>query len=236
MKNQIRAIAIDDEPLALRQISTYISRTPSLELVAQCSSAEEALKVLSGKKVDAVFMDINMPGMSGIEAARHLSDGPMIVFTTAYSEYAVEGFRVNAVDYLLKPISFADFTESVHRLEERLRLKESGNAEEKYLTVKSEYKLVRLKVSDILYAESMGEYMKIWSAGEGEDVCTLVLMTVFGLLDLLPKGDFIRIHRSYIVNTAEISELKKGFVALRNGKILPVGDTYKTNVLNLLNP
>lgn len=233
----IRVIAVDDEPLALRQLEIYISKVPFLELVGVCGSALEASRLLDSREVDAMFLDINMPDLSGLDFVRLLRHRPLTVFTTAYSEYAVDGFRVDAVDYLLKPFSLKEFVASAEKLKERFDLLEayrgqSDNLQEDYIFLKADYKIIKVNVSDILYTESMSEYLKIYVAGETAP--KLVLLSMAKLLEKLPENRFVRVHRSYMVNLAHIREVGGGVVEMDNGKTIPIGDSYRRYLLEKL--
>ena len=220
----IRCLAIDDEPLALGQLVAYISKVPFLELAAQCQSALEARTFLEHDTVDAIFCDINMPDLNGMDFVKSLTAPPLVVFTTAYSEYAVEGFRVNAVDYLLKPFGLQDFQRAANRLKERLEGASSMKEEEDSLYLKTDYRVVKVSISDIRYIEGMSEYLKVWVDGEPKPIVTLLAMKK--IEERLP-GTFMRIHRSYIVNLNKIQEVNKNRVILDAKTYLPVGDLYK---------
>ena len=225
----IRCLAIDDEPLALGQLVAYISKVPFLELAAQCQSALEARTFLEHDTVDAIFCDINMPDLNGMDFVKSLTVPPLVVFTTAYSEYAVEGFRVNAVDYLLKPFGLQDFQRAANRLEERLSSLHPSPftlhpIEDDALFLKTDYRVVKVAIDDIRYIEGMSEYLKVWVEGETKPIITLLAMKK--LEERLP-AHFMRIHRSYIVNLEKIQEVNKNRVILDAQTNLPVGDLYK---------
>lgn len=219
----IRVIAIDDEPLALQQLTAYIGKVPFLELVAQCESAIEAVNVLNREPVDAIFCDINMPDLNGLDFVKSLSVPPLVVFTTAYSEYAVEGFRVNAVDYLLKPFGLQDFMRAANRIRER-KEERGERSEEDFIFVKTDYRIVKVTIADIRYVEGMSEYLKLHLDSQPKPVITLLAMK--SLEEKLPTN-FMRIHRSYIVNLDKIVEVNKNRVILDNDTNLPIGDSYK---------
>lgn len=221
----IRVIAIDDEPLALRQLEMYIAKVPFLELVAACSSANQAKPYL--EQAEAVFLDINMPDLSGMDFIKSLPHPPAVVFTTAYSEFAVEGFRVNAVDYLLKPFSFKEFETSCGKLREQLEMKAAlaGKEADAILHVKADYRTVSVDTRKIVYIESWSEYIKIHLVDE--DVPVIALYSLKNLIDQLPKGRFMRIHRSYIIALGFVAEASRTRVRLRNGVTLPVGEQYR---------
>lgn len=221
----IRVIAIDDEPLALRQLEMYIAKVPFLELVAACSSANQAKPYL--EQAEAVFLDINMPDLSGMDFIKSLPHPPAVVFTTAYSEFAVEGFRVNAVDYLLKPFSFKEFETSCGKLREQLEMKAAlaGKEADEILHVKADYRTVSVDTRKIVYIESWSEYIKIHLVDEEAPV--IALYSLKNLIDQLPKGRFMRIHRSYIIALGFVAEASRTRVRLRNGVTLPVGEQYR---------
>ena len=226
----IRCLAIDDEPLALQQLTTYIQKIPFLELAAQCQSALEARKFLEQDTVDAIFCDINMPDLNGMDFVKSLQAPPLIVFTTAYSEYAVEGFKVNAVDYLLKPFGLDDFRRAANRIKERLENVSTNtqhptpNTQPDTLFVKTDYRMVKINIPDIRYIEGMSEYLKIYLEGEEKPIITLLSMKK--IETRLPEN-FMRIHRSYIVNLHKIQEVNKNRIIMDAETYLPVGDMYK---------
>ena len=220
----IRVVAIDDEPLALRQLEMYIRKIPFLELVAACPSAATARPFV--EQADILYVDINMPDLSGMDFVRSLECPPLVVFTTAYSEYAVEGYRVHAADYLLKPFSFQEFVASALHLRGRI---EAERSRPEVLTFKMDYKTVRVEPSRIRYVESMSEYLKIWL--RDEPVPLVVLYSLKRLAEQLPEDRFLRIHRSYLVNLSEIREYSRASVTLANGPVLPVGDLYRPALL-----
>ena len=221
----IRCLAIDDEPLALQQIAAYINKVPFLELAAQCHSALEARQFLSDDRVDAIFCDINMPDLNGMDFVKSLTAPPLVVFTTAYSEYAIEGFKVNAVDYLLKPFGMQEFMRAANRLQERLSIPASAPAEtDDTLFLKTDYRIVKVDIPDIRYVEAMSEYLKVWIEGEAKPIITLLSMKK--MEERLPDN-FMRIHRSYIINLDKIQEVNKNRVIMNADTYLPIGDLYK---------
>ena len=250
----IRCLAIDDEPLALQQITAYIGKGPFLELAAQCQSAVEARAFLEHDTVDAIFCDINMPDLNGMDFVKTLVAPPLVVFTTAYAEYAVEGFKVNAVDYLLKPFGMQDFLRAANRLKDRLSAApaspgsvavSSGLASPGSVVVsgsltngqsvalqspadilflKTDYRTVKVTISDIRYVEAMSEYLKVYLRGEHKPIITLLSMKK--MEERLP-ANFMRIHRSYIINLNDIQEVNKNRIILDADTYLPLGDMYK---------
>ena len=241
-------MAIDDEPLALQQIAAYIGKVPYLELAAQCQSAVEARQFLENDTVDAIFCDINMPDLNGMDFVKSLTAPPLIVFTTAYAEYAVEGFKVAAVDYLLKPFGLQDFQRAANRLRERLESATSSAnnttaspattaassasatvvsgsaADNDALFLKTEYRIVKISISDIRYVEAMSEYLKVHLKSQPKPIVTLLSMKK--MEERLP-ANFMRIHRSYIINLDAIQEVNKNRVIMDAETYLPVGDNYK---------
>lgn len=237
----MRCVAIDDEPLALRQVKSYIAKIPTLELVAACSNATEAKAVLEAEQVDLLFVDINMPDINGIDFVRGLENAPMVIFTTAYSEFAIEGFRLDAVDYLLKPFAFSEFSKAVdkaHSLFELIKLRdgkavgveseavapETDKAEEDYISVKADYKVTLVRHAEIIYLESVGEYVRLHLTN-GSTITTLFRLK--NMESLLPEKKFMRIHRSYIINLSHLTSFTRGKVYLSCGDDLPVGANYR---------
>ena len=226
----IRVVTIDDEPLALKQLALYIAKIPDMELVASCTSAAAARPFVG--QADILFVDINMPDLSGMDFVRSLEQAPLVVFTTAYSEYALEGFRVHAADYLLKPIGFQEFEASVNRLRERIGASRPAPAKVETLTFKLDYKTVRVETARFRYAESMSEYLKIWL--KDEPVPLVVLYSLKRLAEQLPADRFLRIHRSYLVNLSFVREFTRTTVTLLGGVTLPVSDHYRAALLEAL--
>ena len=226
----IRCLVIDDEPLALQQLVAYIAKVPFLELAAQCQSALEARHFLEKDTVDAIFCDINMPDLNGMDFVKSLAAPPLIVFTTAYSEYAVEGFRVNAVDYLLKPFGLQEFQRTANRLKDRFEMSDERSRDivqrstDNALFLKTDHRIVKIRISDIRYVESMSEYLKVWVEGENKPIITLLSMKK--MQERLP-GYFMRIHRSYIINLDKVQGINKNRVLMDARTALPIGDLYK---------
>lgn len=225
---KIKCIAIDDEPLALRQISSYIDKTPFLEGAALCHSAFEAIEYLANNEVDLMFVDINMPDLNGMDFVKSLTQKPQIIFTTAYSEYAIDGFQVDALDYILKPISYNVFLKSVNKAKTWFELNqkqpESVQTTQDSLFVKSEYKMVRIFLSEIKYIESSNEYIQIHLVND-EPVTTLIRLKV--MEEQLPKDRFMRVHRSFIVNLDRIKIIERNRIVFDHNVYIPVGEQYK---------
>ena len=235
----IKVLAIDDEPLALRQLTAYIRKVPFLQLVGECHSALEAREKMESDIVDAIFCDINMPDLSGMDFVRQLAAPPLIVFTTAYSEYAVEGYKVNAVDYLLKPFGMNDFLRAAMKVQEQYNLRHQDTPRESSplqddgtIFVKTDYRVVRIAIADIRYIEGMSEYLRIHLEGQKP---VITLLTMKKMEDYLPKAQFMRIHRSYIVNLQKILEVNKNRIILDKDTYLPLSDNYKDQFNDYLN-
>ena len=229
----MNCIAIDDEPLALRQLESYIRKVEFLKLVASCGSAVQAREVMQRESVDLLFCDINMPDLNGMDFVKSLGEeAPMVIFTTAYSEYAVEGFKVNAVDYLLKPFSADDLRKAAERAREkydllhRAELAPSPAAEpqDDILFFKTDYKIIRVDIPKIRYVEAWSEYIRIYVEGQKSPVVALLSMKK--LDDRLPPY-FMRIHRSYIINLKRITEVDKNVVSIDGMAQFPIGESYR---------
>jgi len=233
---KVKCIAIDDEPLALKQVANYIQQIPFLELLGQCSSAFEALEILEQQQVDLMFVDINMPDLNGLEFVKSLTQKPLLIFTTAYSEYALEGFKVDALDYLLKPFSFAEFSKSASKARTQFELlqrtPETLETNNDFLFIKSEYKLVRINYNDIQFIEGMREYVRIHLSTQ-KPVMTLLSMKA--LEAKLPENKFMRVHRSYIVNLEKITTVERFRIVFDDKKLIPVSENYKEKFQEFLN-
>ncbi len=220
----IKCIAIDDEPLALQLVAGYISKFPMLQLVNTFEDAIAGAEFLRNNTIDLLFIDINMPDITGIELVRALQNKPMVIFTTAYKNFAFEGFELEALDYLLKPIDIKRFTKAVDKAIDFYKYKQGikNETETQSLYVYSEYRMIKIKLSDIEYIESMEDYIKIYT---GAPKPILTLMPLKKVLEKLPFNDFKRIHRSYIVPIDKIRSIQNRKVQLTNIE-LPVSDTY----------
>lgn len=225
----IKCIAIDDEPLAVKKIAAYINKIPFLELVSECRNVMEAMDVMSKNDIQLLFIDINMPDISGMEFVKSLREKPFVVFTTAYSEYAVEGFEVEAVDYLLKPISFSNLLKAANKVKVLMDLKANNQKENRveainHLFVRSSYKLIRIDFQSIKYIESQHEYIKIQLLNN-ESVMTK--MSLKSIEELLPSDKFLRVHRSFIVNLSVISVVERNRIVIDGNIYIPISDQYK---------
>jgi two-component system LytT family response regulator len=216
-----KCIVVDDEPLALKQLADYVSKTPSLELIAKCNNAFEALEMFSTAHVDAIFVDINMPEMSGLELVNSLPYEMKVVFTTAYSEYAVDSYKLDAIDYLLKPISYQNFLRAANKLSKAF---EGESETDPHFFVKSEGKLVKIVLKDIEYIESLNEYVKIKLVN---DKSVVTLMSLKSLENRLSDSQFMRVHRSYIVNLSAVEVVERNRIIFSDKKSVPVSDNYR---------
>ena len=233
-------IAVDDEPLALGLVCKFIEQTPFLKLVGRYAGAVDALKAIHAQKIDLIFLDIQMPDLNGIELARVLDRGtsgkPRIIFTTAYNQFALEGYKVDALDYLLKPFNYEEFLRSAHKALAYAELvnkstipaaaapAETEHADDNYLFLKVEYQLVRIALSDILYIEGLKDYVKVWLKSQEKPI--LSLTSLKSLEEKLPAKKFMRVHRSFIVSLDKINSITRN--ALQIGKVnITVGDQYK---------
>ncbi len=225
----IRCLAIDDEPLALKQLASYLSKVPFFELVCSCQSAMEAMRVVGEQEVDVLFIDINMPDLNGLEFVRSLQNPPLVVFTTAYQEYAVEGYKVDAIDYLLKPFGMGDILRAADKVKRQYDLLHAVSLspvdEDDALFLKTEYKVVRILITDIIYIEGMSEYLRIHLLGQSKPV--VVLLSMKKMEERLMGRDFMRIHKSYIINLHHIAEINKNRVILDNQVDIPIGESYR---------
>jgi DNA-binding LytR/AlgR family response regulator len=232
----IRCIAIDDEPFALKQIGAYIEQTPFLELVALCDSAFRALEVLQDEPAELLFVDIHMPDLSGMDFVRSLDMPVRVIFTTAHSQYAVEGFRVDAVDYLLKPIDYQSFLKAVNKARTWFDLHAQQPAQlsrkEDFLFIKSAYKLVRIRLSDIKYVEGKGEYVRIHL---NNDKPQMSLLSMKSVEEQLPPDRFMRVHRSYIVNLEMITTIERNRIVFDGTVYIPVSEQYKARFQEFVN-
>ena len=225
---KLNVVAIDDEPLALKLVSDYIRKTPFLELLGSFENPMEALEFLNNHKADLIFLDIQMPGLLGTEFVRMVDTETRIIFTTAYSQYAVEGFKLEAVDYLLKPFGYEEFLESAGRAKKRIHTESAPSVtvetKDNFLFLKSEYKIRRINFDDILYVEGLKDYIKVYLKGEDKPVLSLSSLKV--MEEKLPSLNFMRVHRSYIVNLSQVNQVDRSRIVF--GKVyIPVSDQYK---------
>lgn len=232
----LRCIVVDDEPLALDLIESYVRRTPFLELVGRCSSSFQAMEVMNQHSIDLLFLDIQMPGLTGLEFSRALQSGPRVIFTTAYGQYALEGFRVDALDYLVKPFNYEEFLKAANKALTWFTMVEHGNenvVEEspKSLLVKSEYRLVRVDLDDIRYIEGLKDYVQIFLVSSNTPVVSQISLK--SLEEKLPEGKFFRVHRSFIVSIDKITTIERSRIVF--GKTyIPISDSVKEQFNTLI--
>ena len=220
----IKCIAIDDEPLALELIREYVPRFPKLQLVQTFDDGISGIEFLKKSKIDLLFIDINMPDLNGIDLVRALTNKPLIIFTTAHKKFAIDGFELEAVDYLLKPISYDRFEKAIQKVIDYSTYKSPGFHDHSgVLFVRSEYRLIKINISDIEYIESLEDYVKIHV---GREKYILTLMTLKVVLDKLPSNKFKRIHRSYIISLYHLKSILNRKAKLLSGLELPISDSY----------
>jgi len=231
---KLKCIAIDDEPLALDIVEDYINKVDFLTLTKKCFRATTAIDIIQKGEVDLIFLDIQMPGITGVQLAKSIKSIPPVIFTTAYSDYAVEGFELDAVDYLVKPFTFERFLKAVNKAYELHKLKnkkgEESQIRNEFIFVKSEYKNIKINFKDIVFIEGLSDYIKIHLTS-GKKVLSLQSLKAF--LEKLPKNDFIRIHRSYIISIDKIKSIQKNRVFIGETE-LSVGESYKEDFLKMI--
>ena len=232
----ITTIAIDDEPLALQLVTGYIERTPGLKLVGKFDNPLDAAEFLSESRVDLIFVDIQMPDLSGIEFTRLMEKGPKVIFTTAFEKYAREGYKLEIIDYLLKPFSYEEFLSAVHKVQNLLRLEQRMPARvdvnNEFLFLKSDYKIKRINFNDILYIEGLKDYVKVFIHNLLKPVLSLTSLKL--LESKLPEDKFMRVHRSFIVNLEKIETMERSRI-LFGKEYIPVSDQYKEKFQEFLN-
>ena len=226
---------VDDEPLALELLSSYVQRTPFLKLTGKYSNAVQAMKKMYDEQIDVIFLDIQMPEVSGMEFARFIEEDTRIIFTTAFSEYALDGYKVNALDYLLKPFSYSDFLAASKKALDWHEMKaaslEKKENRARGIFVRSDYKLIHILFEDILYIEGLKDYIKIFTSVESKPVLTL--MSLKSMEEELPAGKSIRVHRSFIVNRDKIGSIDKNRIIIGKQQI-PIGDTYRKSFMDTI--
>ena len=229
----LQCIAVDDEPLALHLLEDYLTRVPDIRLVAKCGDAFEAGKILRSQPIDLMFLDIQMPGLSGLQFIESLAQKPMVILVTAYEQFALEGYTLDVVDYLLKPVELDRFLKACNKAWELHQLRVSGAQAAKnpgYFFVNADYSLLKIQFEDISWIEGLRDYIKIHLKGNNRPV--VVRMSVKGVEAELPAADFIRVHKSYIVSIKDITAIRKNSVFIKDQEI-PVGDTYRDTLIRL---
>jgi len=231
----MNCIAVDDEPLALKLIEDFSKKIPFLNLIKLCKNAFEAIEIIQKEKVDLIFLDINMPDLSGISLLKNINSKPLVIFTTAYSEYAVEGFELNAIDYLVKPFYFERFFKAankafeiynLHSKKDFIQSIDNANSYE-YIFVKADYSIVKVYLADILYIEGLKDYVQIFTG----DKKILTLITMKKMEEKLPSKKFIRVHRSFIVAIDKIDLIQRNRIVINETRI-PIGNSFKDNFYN----
>ena len=238
MNNILKCIAIDDEPLALDIIGEFCSKVYYLDLIDKFTDPFRAFQILNENKVDLIFLDIRMPQISGLEFIKSLYNPPMVIFTTAYKEYALEGFEYNAVDYLVKPFAFDRFSKAVNKAFQIQKLKKptehtkDGDSDlgHRFLMVKVEYSTIRVNLEDILYIEGLKDYVKIYTSGK----LLLTKTTMKNILEKLPPNQFFRVHKSYIVAVDKIDMIENSRIVIGSQRI-PIGESFRSSFFNLIN-
>ncbi len=224
----INVIAIDDEPLALQLVTGYIDKTPGLKLIGKFDNPIDASEFLAETSADLIFIDIQMPDLSGIEFTRLLEKGPKVIFTTAFEKYALEGYKLDIVDYLLKPFSYEEFLSAVHKVQKLLQLEKkvpvNVDVNNEFLFLKSDYKIKRLNFNDILYIEGLKDYVKVYIHNVPKPILSLTSLKL--LESKLPEMRFMRVHRSFIVNLEKIDTIERSRIVFGK-EYIPVSDQYK---------
>lgn len=227
---KLRCVIIDDEPLAIDLLKSYAKQTPYLELVATFENPLDAMETLATGNIQLLYLDINMPQINGMEFSRTLSASTRVIFTTAYDQYAIEGFRLNALDYLLKPISYTEFLQASNKALEWFKLVDTNEATS--IFVKSGYRMEKIELADILYIENQKDYVKFHVEGVSEPISSL--MSMQSLDEKLPSKQFMRVHRSFIVNLNKIKTIERNCIVFGK-EYIPVSDSYKEKFMEFLN-
>jgi DNA-binding LytR/AlgR family response regulator len=232
----IKTLIIDDEPLAVEILETYVNQIPGLQLIGKCYNALDANELLQHQEIDLILVDVQMPQMTGIELIKSLSNPPKVIFTTAFPEFAIQGFELNAVDYLLKPIAFNRFLKAVNKVMNTTQANEKNKeiTNQDFIFVKADKKLVKLNYEDILFIEGLKDYVIIYT----DQARIVTLQTMKSLEEKLPEHIFIRVHRSYIVNVHKIKSIHSDDIEIivkNQSKIIPIGNNYSENINQIIN-
>jgi two-component system, LytTR family, response regulator LytT len=234
---KISCLLVDDEPLALGLLERYVLKTPFLDFKFKCNNAIEALEIINNNPIDLIFLDIQMPELTGLELSRVIEKDTRIIFTTAFNEYAIEGFKVNALDYLLKPFNYEEFLRAANKAKEWFELiKNIQKTEENnkdYIFVKSDYKQVKIPLQDVLYIEGLKDYVKIWIKDNPKAILTI--MSLKSLEKNLPPNKFMRIHRSYIVALDKIQSVERSQIIINNNIRITIAEQYKEQFKDFIN-
>ena len=232
MPRNLRCVIVDDEPIAREILISFVEKTPNLELIKSCKNATEAIDILQKETVDLFFLDINMPEITGLSLAKIINKKSKIIFTTAYRDYAVDGFNLNVVDYLLKPIAFDRFLQAVQKVFELntvIKTSEEKENNNDFIFVRADRKMIKINFDAILYIESLGDYLKIFT----KESSIITRETMGNLEAKLPVQKFIRTHRSFIISLSKISSYTNEFIEVKN-KAIPMSRSYKESVLQKL--
>ncbi|WP_159018449.1 LytR/AlgR family response regulator transcription factor [Algibacter sp. L3A6] len=239
----MKCVIIDDEPLAIDVVESYVQQVGGIEIVAKCTNPLEAIILLNKHQVDLVFLDIEMPNLTGIDLVKAIDNMPQFIFTTAYPEYALDGFNLNATDYLVKPIPFHRFLKAISRAKEKYELENkvvvspqvsetaAPVAVDNFIFVKSEYENIKINIDTIVYLQGLKDYIKIYTSDTQKPILTL--SSFKDILDKLPPSKFIRVHKSYVVSIEHIKAIQKSKILVADMRI-PVGETYKDTVMKRL--
>lgn len=225
----IRCLIVDDEPLSRQVLNGFVADHPDLELAGECKDALEAMSFLEKHEVDLLFLDINMPKLSGVNFYKSLQKKPEVVFTTAYSEFAVEGFELNAIDYLMKPIAFERFIKAIQKVKEKLGQNNSSIPAQDYIMLKADKKMYRTSYEDILFCEALGDYVKVHL----KDKVLIISTTMKNLLTELPESIFLRTHKSYIINKTKVEYIEGNQIKI-GSQLVSIGQSYREEVLKAL--
>jgi DNA-binding LytR/AlgR family response regulator len=232
---KLSCVIIDDEPLAIDIISGHISQTPGLTLAQKFTNPVKAFEYLSENRVDILFIDIQMPDLSGIELVQKLEFKPVIIFTTAFDKYAMDGFKVDAIDYLLKPVDYPEFLKATEKAKQWINAKNrilDLKTDKEFLFIKSEYKIIRIDLNSIKYIEGMSEYVRIHRE---QNKSVMSLLSLKSLEEHLPEDQFMRVHKSFIINLKKISEIENNYIVCSDGKTIPVSKLYKDKFQEYVN-
>lgn len=223
---KLRTLIIDDEPIALEKLGSYVGKTPFLELSAACANGFEAMDHLVSNNVDLVITDISMPDLNGLDFIKALPNPPMVIFITAYDRYAVDSYRLSAVDYLLKPYGFADFSSAVNKALDMFHKRHTSRNTEDSIFIKVDYRYIRVNLSDIRYIKGYGEYLQIFVIGH---VNPLVTLSSFMTIKEKLSGNFLQVHRSFIVNMDHVMMIERNRILMDKDNYIPVSDSYKAD-------
>jgi DNA-binding LytR/AlgR family response regulator len=232
----IRCLAVDDETLALDLLEDNIRQVPFLQLAGRCKNAYEAMELVQKESIDLIFLDIQMPGITGVQFLQSLQTKPMVVFLTAYKQHALEGFELSVLDYLVKPVSFERFLKAANKALEFKNLKTNLQIQDKvsdYIFVNSEYNLIKIIVKDITYIEGLKDYIKIYIAGSIKPVITRLSMKA--IEEKLPPGKYVRVHKSFIVSIEKISSVRKNRIRIAETEV-PISEHYRENLFRIISP